>query len=147
MNTTKHFLLALGLALVLIGCTTQKITPAKPATPTSPAEPAVTNYIVDPRFDSALTTIGAVNTATAPVNPFSPVVEIALGAAAALAAWFAKRKNDQAAESALLFKTVVQGVENAANPDVKAAIQAHAGIIGVEGELGTAVQKINNGQL
>jgi len=146
MKKTKYLGLAFLLALI-IGCTTEKVTPAKPATPTSPATPAVTNWIVDPRLDATLTTVGAVNQATAPVNPFSPVVTIALGAAAALASWFAKRKNDQAAQSELLFKTVVQGVENAANPAVKAAIQAHAGIIGVEGELGTAVQKINNGSI
>lgn len=141
------FLIPILLFAAIVGCTTQKITPAKPATDTSPATPAITNYIVDPRLDNTLTTIGAINKATAPVNPFSPLVDIALGAATLVAGWIAKRKNDQANQSALLFKTVVQGVENAANPAVKAAIQAHAGIIGVEGELGTAVQKINNGLL
>tara|TARA_R110000868_G_scaffold341505_2_gene602368 strand:+ start:1145 stop:1582 length:438 start_codon:yes stop_codon:yes gene_type:complete len=143
----NKFPIAVLFLALAVGCTTQKITPAKPATPTEPATPAVTNYIVDPRLDSTLGTIGEINKATAPINPFSPLVDIGLGAAALIAAWVAKRKNDQAAQSALLFKTVVQGVENAANPTVKAAIQAHAGVIGVEGELGTAVQKINNGSL
>lgn len=147
MNTKKHFLLALGLALIVIGCTTQKITPAKPATPTSPAVPAVTNYIVDPRLDNTLATIGAVNTATAPVNPFSPVVNIALGTAAALAAWFAKRKNDQAAQSALLTKTMIQAVDALDQQPVKDAIQAHAVRVGVEGELNQVVKGVGSGLL
>jgi len=143
---TKYLGLAFLLALI-IGCTTEKVTPAKPATPTSPATPAVTNWIVDPRFDTTLTTIGGVNQATAPVNPFAPAVTIALGAAAALASWFAKRKNDQAATSALLTKTVVQAVDALDQQPVKDAIQAHATRVGVEGALNQVVKQVGSGLL
>jgi hypothetical protein len=141
-NLIRYTPIVIIIAIVITACTTQKVTP-----PTAPGGHPTTNWVVDPKLETALITARAVNDASAPANPFAPAVDIGLGAIAALAAWVAKRKNDQAAQSALLLKTVVQGVENAANPAVKAAIQAHAGIIGVEGELGTAVQKINNGSL
>jgi hypothetical protein len=142
----KYLLPALLLALV-IGCTTQKITPAKPATPTSPAVPAVTNWIVDPRLDATLGTIGDINKATAPVNPFAPLVDIGLGAAALVAAWVAKRKNDANAQNALLLKTVVQAVDGLDQQPVKDAIQAHAARVGVEGELNQVVKSVGSGLL
>ena len=144
MKTKMKYIVLSCVVIIcaVTACTTAKVTP-----PTVPGNPPSTNWIVDPKLTTALVTAGAINTATAPVNPLSPAVDIGLAAIAALAAWVAKRKNDQAAQSALLLKTVVQGVENAANPAVKAAIQAHAGVIGVEGELGTTVAKVNSGLL
>lgn len=127
---------------IIVGCTTTEVKETAPGSGVYS-----TNVVVDPKFETALTTVKAVNTATAPLNPFSPLVEITLGAIAAGATWFAKRKNDQNAQNALLLKTVIQGVENAATPAVKQAIQDHASRIGVEGELGTTVQQVNSGQL
>jgi len=138
----KNILSILVLSAVLIGCTSTKVSETPPGSGNYS-----TNYVVDPRLVTAIETAKAVNDATKPVNPFSGAVEIGLGAVAALAAWFAKRKNDQANQQALLLKTVVQGVENAGNAEVKAAIQKHAVNVGVEGKLGDAVSKVNSGQL
>jgi len=136
----RTLLSVLFLSVALIGCTSTKVTETPPGSGNY-----ATNYVVDPRLVTAIETAKAVNDATAPVNPFSGAVEIGLGAVAALAAWFAKRKNDQANQHALLLKTVVQGVENAGNSEVKATIQKHAVNIGVEGDLSSAVAKINSG--
>lgn len=141
MKPNKVIIGIISLALFITACTTAKITPA---TPTSPA---TTNYVVAPNLITALETAHAVNAATAAVDPFSPAVEIGLGAIAALATWVAKRKNDKASQQALMLKTVIQGVENADNAEVKTAIQTQATAVGVEGALGTTVQGVNSGLL
>jgi hypothetical protein len=104
-----------------------------------------TNYVVDPRVTTGLATAGAVNAATASMNPYSPFVEIGLGAVAAGFGWFAKRKNDKAAANELLLKTVVQAIDNLDDQKVKDAIQTHAVKVGAEGDLNTAVKKIGSG--
>lgn len=141
MNKKTLFALALA-AIALIGCTVTRQVENPPGSGNY-----VPQHVVDPRLTSALETAGAVNSATALVNPYSPVLEIGLGAAAAIATWFAKRKNDQSNQNAALLKTVIQGVENSGSSDVKTAIQTHAVNIGVEGQLGTFVAKVNSGQL
>lgn len=138
----KHILISFAVIIVLVtACTTAKVTPA------TSAAPAVTNYIVSPKLTTALDTVGSINAVTAPVNPYSPIIDIGLGGIAAIAAWVAKRKNDAAAQQALLLKTVIQGVENANLPAVKTAIQTQAVAIGVEGSLGNTVSKVNSGIL
>lgn len=143
-NYMKKNIIALTiLAVLIVGCTVARVTPADPVAGT----PATTNYIVDPKLTQGLATAGAINAATAPVNPAYPLVEIGLGAIAAAAAWFAKRKNDQLAAQTLLTKTVVQSIDAQDNQTVKDAISAHAGKIGVEGELNTFVQKVGSGSI
>jgi hypothetical protein len=139
---SKYTILAVALiAIGIIGCTVAKVTPATSTTP------AFTEYSPDPRLTNALATAGAINSVTAPVNPYSFPIQVGLGAVAAIAAWVAKNKTDKANQQALLLKTVIQGVENAAQPAVKEAIKSQASAIGVEGELSTTVQKVNSGQL
>ncbi len=138
----NNILLACGLMLVIVGCTTAEVKQNP-----DPTQPPLTNWVVDPKLTTGLQTAGAINAATSPVNPFSPAIDIGLGAVAALAAWVAKRKNDAAAQKGLLLKTVIQGVENAANSEVKDTIRKQAIAIGVEGDLSTTVQKVNNGAL
>lgn len=124
--------------LILSGCTAPQVVH-------NPDGTTSTNAIVHPNLTTALTTAEAVNTATAPVNPWSPVVSIVLAAAASVATFVAKRKNDQANESALIAKTIIQGVENSGHPETKAAIKTQATAIGIEGKLGTLVQAVNSG--
>lgn len=126
--------------VVLAGCTT----PQRTETPPGSGNYS-TNYVTDPRVATTIETIRAVNEATKPVNPFSGLVEIGLGTATLLAAWFAKRKNDQLAQSKQLLTTVIQGVDQANNDTVKSTIQAHASKVGVEGTLSQAVAKVGNG--
>lgn len=134
-------LFALVCALVVLaGCTT----PQRTETPPGSGNYS-TNYVTDPRVATTIETIRAVNEATKPVNPFSGLVEIGLGTATLLAAWFAKRKNDQLAQSKQLLTTVIQGVDQANNDTVKSTIQAHASKVGVEGTLSQAVAKVGNG--
>lgn len=137
----KNILILSILAFVIVGCTVAKVTPADPVAGT----PASTNYVTDPKVTQGLATAGAINEATRPVNPFAPLVDIALGTAAALAAWIAKRKNDQLAAQTLLTKTVVQSIDAQDNQAVKDAISAHAAKIGVESELNTFVKKVGSG--
>ncbi len=139
----NNILAILAIAFLLVGCTVARVTPANPAT----GQPATTNYVVDPKLTQGLATAGAVNDATRPVNPFAPVVDIGLGAVAAIAAWVAKKKNDAAAASTLLAKTIVQSIDAQDNQATKDAISVHAAKIGVEGELNSFVQKVGSGLL
>jgi hypothetical protein len=130
----------LALAGILIGCTTTKVTEEPPG-----SGQFSTNHVVDPKLTTGLQTVGAVNEATRAVNPFAPLVDIGLAAALAIAAFVAKRKNDQASQAKLLLKTVIQGVETADNQEVKAVIEKHAVNVGVEGKLSGAVARVNAG--
>ncbi len=135
---TKIYLSTLLLALVITACTTAKVTPADPVKGT----PATTNYIVDPRLTSALTTAQGVNAVTAAVDPYSPLIDLGLGTVAAVAAWFAKKKNDKANAATLLTRTVIQGVEASGSAEAKAAIEKHATLVGVQGALSDMVYTV-----
>lgn len=122
----------------ITGCTTPQVI-------TNPDGSSSTNHIVDPRLTTGLLTAKAVNQATAPVNPVVSLIDIGLGALAAGAGWFAKRKNDKAAASELLLKTIIQAVETLDDQKVKDAISNHAVNVGVEGKLNTAVKQVGSG--
>ncbi len=140
----NNILAVLAIAFLIVGCTTAKVTPANPAT----GQPATTNYIVDPRIASTVGTATAVADAVPVWGGLArPVIEAAGGLVTALSLLVAKRKNEQANASTLLAKTVVQGIEQADVQGVKDTISAHAGKIGVEGELNTFVQRVNNGSI
>ena len=137
-KTNKILISVLALGLLITACTTAKVTPANPTT----GAPASTNYVVNPKLTSTLDTVGSVVDVTAPVDPYAGLIKLGLGAIAAGATWFAARKNSQAAQSALLTKTVIQGVEASGNADVKAAIEKHATLVGVQGALSDAVYTV-----
>lgn len=140
MNKILKTLALVALAASLIGCTAARVT----ETPAGSGN-YTTNYVTDPKLEAALTTAGAINAATAPVNPFSGLVEIGLGAIALGASWFAKRKNDQAAAQGQLLKVVVQGVNNSDNAEVKSAIESHAVNLGLESDLSKFVKQVESG--
>lgn len=140
MKRTKTILALLTLSAILIGCTATKVTETAPG-----SGQYTTNVVVDPKLETALTTAGSINAATAPVNPFSGLIDIGLGAIALGASWFAKRKNDQLNSKTVLLKTVVQSVDAIDQKNVKDAIQAHAVKVGVEGELSQFVKQVGSG--
>lgn len=73
--------------------------------------------------EGVINTLSAVNTATAPYNPFSTYISIGLGLAGAIAGLFAKRKNTQAVSATkALAETVkgIQAVKNALGTDERA---------------------------
>ena len=138
MKIRKYLQLTAGIILLtfgLIGCATQKVTPANPAT----NQPAVTNYVPNEALVKVVGVATKINDATAAADPYSGAITWGLGVALAVAGWIAKRKNDQAAAAQTLTKTVIQGVEAADNPAVKLAIQTHATAVGVEGALSQVV--------
>lgn len=99
--------------------------------------------VVDPTFSN---TVAAVRSGLQTVNPTGAnpaitLVDMGLGFAAIVAGLIAKRKNDQAARKKALLTTVIQGIEQAGNADVKAVIQKHAERTGVEPELSEIVFK------
>ncbi len=140
----NNILTILALAFLIVGCTTAKITPANPAT----GQPATTNYIVDPRIASTAATAGTIADAV-PVwgGTLRLAVEGAAGLATAISLMVAGVQNRKKNDATLLAKTVVQGIEQADVQGVKDTISAHAGKIGVEGELNTFVQRVNNGSI
>lgn len=106
-----------------------------------------TVYAVNPKFEQTVGYIKGANALSAPVNPYSGVIDWVLGVALVGTAWFAKIQTDRKTKTQLLAKTIVQGVENAGNSDVKKTIQQQATAVGVEGALGTFVQQVNTGQV
>lgn len=122
----------------ITGCTTPQVV-------TNPDGSISTNHVVDPKVLAALAAAEAANAATAPVNPFTLPIQLGLGSAAALLAWFAKYKNDKAAASQLLLKTVINAVDALDDQKVKDSIQAHAISVGTEEKLNTEVQRVGSG--
>ena len=142
MKKTKIIATILVIAAIIVGCTTTKVTETPPGSGIYS-----TNVVVDPKLTTALETIGAINTATTPVNPVSAPITITLAAISAIAAWVAKRKNDALSNTASQLKAVIQGVESSPGTETKAAVQKQATILGVESDLYSTVQKVINGQL
>ena len=136
----KKLLSLLTVVILLAGCTA-------PQTVQQPDGTVSTNYVADPKLIAGIEVAKAVNTSTAPVNPFAGLIEVGLSAVAVGAGWFAKRKNDKAAASELLLKTIVQAIDSLDDANVKTTIQAHASRIGVEGELDTVVKKVGSGSI
>jgi hypothetical protein len=140
---TFRLMAAMAACLVVLSipsCTTPEVV-------TQPDGTVSTNAVVDARLVAAVIAAKAANAATAPVNPFSGLIELGLGAVAVGAGWVAKRKNDKAAANALLLKTVIQAIDALDSSSVKDAIQSHAVKIGVEGELNTVVKQVNAGSI
>lgn len=92
----------------------------------------------DPRFTQVTDTIGAVNTATSPINPWHGLVTIGLAAATAIAEWNRRRKQ-------AVIDAVVSGVEVSGSTEAKQAIQKAALAQGVEATLNKTVQRVTGG--
>lgn len=142
MKKTKVILALATVAIILAACTTTKVSENPPGSGNYS-----TNVIVDPRLSGTIDTIKAVNDATAGVNPWNVPINLGLGLVASIAAWVAKKKNDDLANKALLLKTLIQSVDAQDNQGVKDAIQNHATKIGVEGELNQVVKQVGSGIL
>jgi hypothetical protein len=88
----------------------------------------VTNaYVVSSTASNVLSYAGMANSFTAPVDPYSGLITLALGLATAGLGWFAKIKSKQAAtnlSTAATVITAVEGLEPAAAAAVKAAVTA-----------------------
>lgn len=61
---------------------------------------------------AAIETIRVVNATTAPLNPYAPYIEAALGIWALLSTALAKKKSDEAAANDLKYKSMKQGTES-----------------------------------
>lgn len=122
----------------ITGCTVPQVV-------TNPDGSTSTNHVVDPRITTAITTAGAVNVATAPVNPFTVPIEIGLSALAAGFAWFAKRKNDQHIETRAQLVSVIRAVDDHGDVKVKEAIQKQAEADGTGAALHKNVKAVDSG--
>ena len=96
MKKLRWILLSLAVASLIVGCasTNPAYDDAKPASATN------LPYIPNTNVTTGVTVGQGVNAVTAPVNPYSGAVEIGLGLAAAIAAYIAKKKNDDAIAAA-----------------------------------------------
>jgi hypothetical protein len=91
--------------------------------------------IVNPVVDQALTTARAVNEFANPL-PFSGAISGALALISLGLGWIARVKSQKAA----LLPVVIQGVELANSPEVKASIKQIASAVGLESKLNREVQ-------
>lgn len=141
MKTKLKYLIASVLVIAtIVACTVPQVV-------TNPDGTTATNTVVDPKVVTAIDTARAVNVATSSVNPYSPLVEILLGTAAAAAAWFANHKNNEKNATQAQLVSVVKGVNNAADTKTKEAIAEQAGIDGVETALNKTVKGVESGLL
>lgn len=133
---------ALGLIILstiaLAGCVTKNpnYNPASPATPVSGTN---AEYVPDTSsFQRVTNTISAINTATAPVDPYAPLVQDGLAIVGALvtgvSVMFANSKNKQAntanaaaqhLATVLPDNMVAQAINSAPTPAIAAAVSAH----------------------
>lgn len=128
-------IIALVSLVVLIGCTIPVVIENPPGSGN-----LSTNHVTDPRFTKTVETIGAVNDATAGINPWHGLIAIILGAVSSGAAAWAKIRNTQKQ-----LTTVVAGVEAKGGSDVKEAIQNIAMAKGIEDQLNKTVKKVTGG--
>jgi hypothetical protein len=103
------------------------------------AATAVTNTPLPADNTAAiLETVRVVNAATAPLNPYSPFIEVGLAIATILTGFIAKKKADEAAASDLKYKSMKQGTESfkvnnpTAAPTLYAAIGDARAALGVK---------------
>lgn len=94
----------------------------------------VTNaYVVSSAVSNTLATVGTVVTATAPIDPYSGILELGLGLLSAGLGYYAKVKSTQAANNLSAAATVITAVEGlapAAAEGVKAAVTAKSNQMG-----------------
>jgi PBP1b-binding outer membrane lipoprotein LpoB len=137
MKTLKAFGLIILTTIALAGCVTKNpnYNPAQPATPASGNNPA---YVPDPNIAKYTATATGANQATAPVDPYAPLVQTGIEAAAgivtALSLLFANKKNNQAntataaaqhLATVLPDNMVTQAINSAATPAIAASVAAH----------------------
>lgn len=133
--------------LIVAGCTVPEVV-------TNPDGSQSTNMVVDPKLTSGIEIGGAINTATAPVNPFWPVVSAGLAAIAAVATAVAKVQNTQKSNAVLQkenvtaqLRSVVIAVDDLDDAKVKQAIQAQAINDGTEASLRSTVKSVGVGRI
>lgn len=142
----KKLLLVIPV-VAMIGCTTTRNVPVYSEVPPGSGNivtSSVPTAVIDPKFEATIQGLRATNQASAPINPFSGLVDYALGGALLIAAEIARRKNAKARLNEQLLTTVIQGVENAgdAAAPVKASVRQLAVLKQQEGALGTKVAAI-----
>lgn len=126
----RNFALSLAASFILVSAWTMLPGCASPNPTFNPAQPAVppnVPYLANTNVAPILDALRAANAATAPANPYSFPIEIGLGAGAALAAWLAKRKNDQYAAAQATATQLAASVA-AQPPTVQQAILDHASV-------------------
>lgn len=130
--------ISLIIAVLLIGCTVPEVV-------SQPDGTAVTNQVPSPQLTDTLTTIGAINDVSAPVNPYAGLIKILIGVVSTGAAAWASIMTWYNNRNKKLLKVVVQGVEQSKSAEAKSAIEAHSANAGVKLELDSAVQEIVTG--
>jgi hypothetical protein len=103
----------------------------------------ITNgYTVSAGASNALATIGAVNTATAPLDPYTGLVGSILALAAGGLGWIAKIKTAQAQSSGSVAQTLITAIEGlppTVAPLVKTAVQTQSLRMGTQPAVTAAV--------
>lgn len=99
-----------------------------------------TVFLPAPKVQHALEQLNALNSITAPVNPYSPVVAGLLTGVSGLLAWIAKRKTDEATKANATAQTVILGVESAKDAKVKEAVKTVARVRGNSQDVDSLVQ-------
>lgn len=136
----KYLLASLLVIATIVACTVPEVV-------TNPDGSTSTNQVVDPRLTAGITTGQAINTASAPLNPFWPAVSAILGSVAVIATAVAKIKTDQKNGVQSQLVSVVKGVNNAADTKTKEAISEQATTDGVETALNKTVKGVESGLL
>lgn len=144
----KKTLPILCLAVLAAGCSTPlfekksvvETVTVQPSDPSLPPETrTVTNTVVtvSPEATAWIATARGVNSTLNP-TPTAPLVEIGLGALAAVLWFIAQRKSKQAA----VVPTLVRSIENSSDEKLKSAVKKRAEADGVEKTLHQIVNQI-----
>ena len=109
-------------------------------TQTSSGSETNTVFLPAPKIAHALEQLNALNSLTAPVNPYSPIVAGMLTGVSGLLAWIAKRKTDEASKANATAQTIILGVESAKDARVKDSIKTVARVRGNGQDVDSLVQ-------
>jgi len=119
MKKSKYIaglLLLVAALFIIAGCTTAGV-----ETPPGSGQ-YQTNTIVNPKITAGIETALAANAATAPVNPYAPLIQGGLVALSSVLGVFATWANNRRKENSTALKTVVAGVEQGGDQNTKKAI-------------------------
>lgn len=135
MKIAKRYVLVLLSLVMFAGCVTKNpaYTPSQPISVSNPVYVPDTN-----KLNSTFGTISTVNAATAPADPYAPLVnlgiELGLGAATIISGMFASSQNKKAAlanasaqhlATVLPDNMVAQAVNSAPTPAIASAVAGH----------------------
>jgi len=133
MKILKSFIAVTLIALIVTACTVPQVV-------SNPDGTTSTNQVVDPKLTNSLSVAQGVNTATAPLNPFSGLIDLGLGLTTAVASFIAAKKNSDAAKQKKAADALAEAIVNLGS----AAMDHATKVAGANGAAAVVAEHLDN---